>query len=121
MSLIPLFGAPRSWSNNRFITLPFLARDPKAIEIVQVILESILLRRDKNMRDIEGNKIVDLPPKEEVFDYLEFTPLERKFYDSIYNTAKRNFEQLDAKGLLGKNYTHILAMIMKCVALPLPC
>lgn len=48
----------------RFITLPFLARDPKAIEIVQVILESILLRRDKNMRDIEGNKIVDLPPKE---------------------------------------------------------
>jgi len=48
----------------RFITLPFLARDPKAIEIVQVILESILLRRDKNMRDVEGNKIVDLPPKE---------------------------------------------------------
>ncbi|KIJ22170.1 hypothetical protein PAXINDRAFT_64144 [Paxillus involutus ATCC 200175] len=34
-----------------FITLPFLARDPKAIEIVQVILESILLRREKNMRD----------------------------------------------------------------------
>jgi len=44
--------------------LPFLARDPKAIEIVQVILESILLRREKNMRDIDGNKIVDLPSKE---------------------------------------------------------
>ena len=51
-------------TRTRFITLPFLARDPKAIEIVQVILESILLRRDKNMRDVEGNKIVDLPPKE---------------------------------------------------------
>lgn len=47
-----------------FITLPFLARDQKAIEIVQVILESILLRREKNMRDSEGNKIVDLPAKE---------------------------------------------------------
>jgi DNA repair protein RAD5 len=51
-------------STYRFITLPFLARDPKAIEIVQVILESILLRREKNMRDVDGNKIVELPSKE---------------------------------------------------------
>lgn len=47
-----------------FITLPFAERDPKAIEIVQVILESILLRREKTMRDSDGKKIVDLPPKE---------------------------------------------------------
>ncbi|KAF8167532.1 DNA repair protein RAD5, partial [Crassisporium funariophilum] len=96
-----------------FITLPFLARDPKAIEIVQVILESILLRREKHMRDSDGNKIVELPPKEVVVEELEFSPLERKIYDSIYLSAKRNFEQLDAKGLVGKNYTHILAMLMR--------
>ncbi len=47
-----------------FITLPFIARDPKAIEIVQIILESILLRREKTMTDRDGNRIVDLPPKE---------------------------------------------------------
>jgi DNA repair protein RAD5 len=44
--------------------MPFLSRDPKAIEVVQVILESILLRREKNMRDQDGNRIVELPPKE---------------------------------------------------------
>ncbi|KAF8956086.1 RAD5-like protein [Flammula alnicola] len=99
--------------NLRFITLPFLARDPKAIEIVQVILESILLRREKNMRDQDGKRIVELPPKEVVVEELEFTPLERKIYDSIYLSAKRNFEQLDAKGLVSKNYTHILAMLMR--------
>lgn len=44
---------------------------------------------------------------------LEFSPLERKIYDSIYTSAKRNFEQLNAKGLVGKNYTHILAMLMR--------
>jgi DNA repair protein RAD5 len=49
---------------DRFITLPFLARDQKAIEIVQVILESMLLRREKNMRDVDGNRIVELPSKE---------------------------------------------------------
>ncbi|KAK7058564.1 DNA helicase rad5 [Paramarasmius palmivorus] len=96
-----------------FITLPFLAHDPKAIEVVQVILESILLRREKNMRDSDGKKIVELPSKEVKIENLEFSPMERKIYDSIYLSAKRNFDALSAKGLLSKNYTHILAMIMK--------
>lgn len=47
-----------------FITEPFLNRDPKALEVVQVILESVLLRREKTMRDSSGRMIVDLPPKE---------------------------------------------------------
>ncbi|KJA28563.1 hypothetical protein HYPSUDRAFT_33995 [Hypholoma sublateritium FD-334 SS-4] len=96
-----------------FITLPFIARDPKAIEIVQIILESILLRREKTMTDRDGNRIVDLPPKEIVVEELEFSPIERKIYDSIYDSAKANFEQLDAQGLLSKNFTHILAMLMR--------
>ena len=50
-----------------------------------------------------------------VIEELEFSPLERKIYDSIFHSAKRNFEQLDAKGLVGKNYTHILAMLMRYV------
>jgi hypothetical protein len=51
-------------SSFSFITLPFLANDPKAIEVVQIILESILLRREKNMTDIDGKRIVELPKKE---------------------------------------------------------
>ncbi|KAJ3830336.1 DNA repair protein RAD5 [Lentinula raphanica] len=107
----------KPWSEfsffNSFITLPFLARDPKGIEIVQVILESILLRREKNMLDSNGKKIVELPPKEITVDTLEFTPMERKIYNSIYDSAKRKFDRLRAKGLLSKNYTHILAMLMR--------
>ncbi|TFK56768.1 hypothetical protein OE88DRAFT_1650222, partial [Heliocybe sulcata] len=96
-----------------FITLPFLARDPKAIEVVQVIMESILLRREKNMLDTDGKRIVDLLPKQVTIDKLEFTAAERKIYDSVYTSAKRNFEDLKARGLLSKNYTHILAMLMR--------
>ena len=44
---------------------------------------------------------------------LEFTPLERKIYDSLYSDAKKNFDRLSEKGLVGKNYTHILAMLMR--------
>ena len=39
--------------------MPFLARDPKAIEVVQVILESVLLRREKTMRDKDGRPLVN--------------------------------------------------------------
>ena len=46
---------------------------------------------------------------------LEFSPLERKIYDSMYTDAKKNFDRLNAKGLVGKNYTHILAMLMRFV------
>lgn len=96
-----------------FITLPFLAHDPKAIEIVQVILESVLLRREKNMRDSDGKRIVELPAKEVTVDMLPFSTAERMIYDSIYDKAKKNFDQLNAKGLVNKNYTHILAMLMR--------
>lgn len=46
---------------------------------------------------------------------LEFSPLERKIYDSLYTDAKKDFENLNAKGLVSRNYTHILAMLMRLV------
>ncbi|KAF7791598.1 hypothetical protein EIP86_002615 [Pleurotus ostreatoroseus] len=105
------------WSNytffRSFVTLPFLNRDPKAIEVVQVILESVLLRREKNMRDSDGKMIVELPPKEIVVDTLEFSPLERKIYDSLYVDAKRKFQTMSAKGTVNRNYTSILALLMR--------
>ncbi len=44
---------------------------------------------------------------------LEFSPLERKIYDSLYVDAKKDFDRLNEKGLVSKNYTHILAMLMR--------
>lgn len=67
------------------------------------------------MRNSDGNRIVELPPKEDIIETLHFSTAERKIYDSIYDTAKRSFDQLNAKGLVGKNYTHILAMLMRSV------
>ena len=38
----------------------------------------------------------------------------------MYTDAKRKFDRLNAKGLVGKNYTHILAMLMRFVHLFYP-
>jgi hypothetical protein len=46
---------------------------------------------------------------------LQFSDTERKIYDSVYVEAKKKFQQLNAKGLVSKNYTHILAMLMRFV------
>ena len=48
-------------------------------------------------------------------EQLEFSPLERKIYDSLYSDAKKDFEHLNEKGLVSRNYTHILAMLMRYV------
>lgn len=39
---------------------------------------------------------------------LEFSPLERKFYDSLYTTAKRQYTAYQNAGAVGKNYGRIL-------------
>ena len=83
------------------------------------------------MKDSDGRPIVELPGKEVrrndlsrthsnilshiqvVVETLQFSPLERSIYDSLFRVAKTNFDNLSAKGLVGKRYTHILAMLMR--------
>ncbi|KAJ9095181.1 hypothetical protein QFC19_007635 [Naganishia cerealis] len=67
-----------------FVIVPFMAQDPKAIDVVQFILEQCLLRREKNMKDKDGKPIVDLPLK-----------------------------TLDQEGTIKNSYTSILAMLMR--------
>ncbi|KAG8951777.1 DNA helicase rad5 [Tulasnella sp. 419] len=80
------------------ITTPFLNQDPKCLQVVQVVLESILLRREKTMKDKNGNPIVALPPKEVTTEKLEFSPVERKIYDSIYQDVKTAYNAFSEGG-----------------------
>lgn len=105
-----------------FVTIPFLNRDPKALNVVQFILESCLLRREKNMRDKDGRLVVDLPPKNVDLQVLDFSRAERQIYKHLEERARRRFIELDADGKAMSSYTSILAMLMKlrqCVDHPL--
>lgn len=105
-----------------FVTIPFLNRDPKALNVVQYILESCLLRREKNMRDKDGRLVVDLPPKTVDIQVLDFSRAERQIYKHLEERARRRFIELDADGKAMSSYTSILAMLMKlrqCVDHPL--
>lgn len=50
---------------------------------------------------------------------LEFSVSERKLYDYTYMDVQKKFQRLNEKGLVNKNYTSILAMLMR-YDLPFP-
>jgi DNA repair protein RAD5 len=62
---------------NTHINVPFTKKHTCAIELVQNLLEPILIRRTKDMKDEHGNPIVQLPEKKIDIRYLEFSPSER--------------------------------------------
>jgi len=62
-----------------FITVPFESKDYlRALDVVQTILEPLVLRRTKDMKDSEGNPIVSLPDKVINKEYLEMSSAERE-------------------------------------------
>ncbi|KAK4057901.1 DNA helicase rad5 [Microbotryomycetes sp. JL221] len=105
------------WGNysffRTFVTLPFEKKDPRAIEVIQVVLESILLRREKKMKDKDGRPIVNLPAKHIDIKFLKFSEEERRIYTAIYRNAKSQFLGYAEKGTVLSNVTAIFAVLMR--------
>src|SRR5271170_5849286 len=73
-----------------FITVPFESKDYlRALDVVQTILEPLVLRRTKDMKDSEGNPIVSLPEKVITKEYLEMSNAEREVRQSEFVVANR--------------------------------
>ncbi|SPO20500.1 related to RAD5 - DNA helicase [Ustilago trichophora] len=98
---------------NSFVCKPFQARSTKALDVVQVILESVLLRREKRMKDKDGKPIVELPPKTIEVRELEFSELERKIYDNVYRKAYLQFATMKANGTVTRNFSVIFSVLMR--------
>jgi DNA repair protein RAD5 len=61
--------------------------------------------------------LIEVTDHQVIIENLEFSPIERKIYDSLYKNAKQKFENWNDKGAVSKNYTSILAMLMRLVVL----
>ncbi|GAA6004576.1 hypothetical protein JCM11491_002156 [Sporobolomyces phaffii] len=105
------------WGNfsffKTFVTVPFQNKDPRAIEVIQVILESILLRREKKMKDKDGNPIVSLPEKKIDIVHLDFTKEEREIYEALYANAKSKFLGYAKEGSVLQHVTAIFSILMR--------
>lgn len=94
---------------NAFVTLPFENHDASAIDVVQTIMEPLVLRRTKDMKDDAGNPIVDLPPKTVNTEYLDFDIAEREIYDGLQKLSKRKLSRLKQIGKA--SYVHVFQLL----------
>ncbi|KAK9455136.1 SNF2 family N-terminal domain-containing protein [Dipodascopsis uninucleata] len=116
-SLVRYLGL-EPWSNfsfwKSFITTPFESKDYlKALDVVQTVLEPIVLRRTKTMKQKDGQPLITLPPKKVIIEDIQLSETERQVYDIFYRRAKQTFNASIEAGTVLKSYTTILAQILR--------
>lgn len=115
-SLIKFLGI-EPWSNFRFwrafVTLPFQSKGyVQALNIVQSIVEPILLRRTKEMKQADGQPLVELPEKTVRIERVQFSEDEDTLYKFWRAQIKRRVvRELNERALA--SYPIIIALILR--------
>jgi SWI/SNF-related matrix-associated actin-dependent regulator of chromatin subfamily A3 len=82
--------------------------DQMALARVQTIMKFLTLRRTKETKLANGEKILSLPPKYSRILTLKFDDRERGTYEEMRNQYKDDYEQMKAQDTLKHNYATIL-------------
>ncbi|SCU87108.1 LADA_0E02036g1_1 [Lachancea dasiensis] len=97
-----------------FVSEPFEKKNYKsAFDVVSSILDPVLLRRTKQMRDVDGNRLVELPPKEIIVEKVSFNRHEDALYKYFLNRAESSVKEGLDRGDLLKKYSTILVHILR--------
>jgi SNF2 family DNA or RNA helicase len=78
---------------------------------LQAVLKFIMLRRTKD-DTINGKKILDLPPKVIEIVHCDFSPAERRFYNSLEARMKNELEKLEMSEDR-RSYMHMLTLLLR--------
>ncbi|KAK1228657.1 hypothetical protein PQX77_008251 [Marasmius sp. AFHP31] len=77
------------------------------------LMANISLRRTKESRAENGQKILALPPRRDELRYLDFDEQERKVYQQFFEQSKAEFTELSEQNKVMKNYVGILQRILR--------
>ncbi|KAH8661940.1 SNF2 family N-terminal domain-containing protein [Xylariales sp. PMI_506] len=83
-----------------------------AMRQLQTLLKAILLRRTKNSK-INGQPIIDLPPKSEFVDHVIFGEDEHKYYRDLERDSQVKFSKFLREGSVGKKYQVVLVLLLR--------
>ncbi|EXJ94910.1 hypothetical protein A1O1_00028 [Capronia coronata CBS 617.96] len=104
------------WSHfSRDISRPLKNRTgnkDKAMTTLQALLRAILLRRTKTSK-INGQPILQLPPKTIKEDRVTFDEDELTFYKALETNAQIQFNRYISRGGIGRNYSHALVLLLR--------
>ncbi len=83
-----------------------------AMRKLQALLKAILLRRTKDSK-IDGEPILQLPPKTEEVVHAVFDEDQQAYYSMLEGKAKVAFNKYLRAGTVGKNYSSILVLLLR--------
>ncbi|XP_073061440.1 helicase-like transcription factor CHR28 [Primulina eburnea] len=88
-------------------------RNPKdGYKKLQAVLKTIMLRRTKGTL-IDGEPIINLPPKTIKMKKVDFSQEERDFYSRLEAESRAQFAEYAAAGTVKQNYVNILLMLLR--------
>lgn len=96
-----------------FIGTPVKYGQPLGVARLQMIMKCITLRRTKETKTPDGERILSLPPRRDELRYLKFDEQEQTIYDQFFNESKAEFNALSNKNEVMKNYVGILQKILR--------
>ncbi|XP_010479492.1 PREDICTED: helicase-like transcription factor CHR28 [Camelina sativa] len=79
---------------------------------LQAVLRAIMLRRTKGTL-LDGQPIINLPPKTINLSKVDFSVEERSFYNKLESDSRSQFKAYAAAGTLNQNYANILLMLLR--------
>ncbi|KAL1192621.1 Helicase-like transcription factor CHR28 [Cardamine amara subsp. amara] len=79
---------------------------------LQAVLRAIMLRRTKGTL-LDGQPIINLPPKTINLSKVDFSEEERSFYIRLESDSRSQFKAYAAAGTLKQNYANILLMLLR--------
>ncbi|RMD40356.1 hypothetical protein DV735_g4785, partial [Chaetothyriales sp. CBS 134920] len=87
-------------------------RKSRAMERLQALLKSIMLRRNKKS-EIDGKPILQLPPKTTVEERAVFDNDQLSFYRALESQAQIQFNKYVRAGTIGRNYSNALVLLLR--------
>jgi SNF2 family DNA or RNA helicase len=110
------FGKFRPWNDwgdfNEYVAKVQMKDAVLAGERARQILTPLLLRRTKNST-LEGNPILELPPKDIELVVTEFSKDERELYDHFERNTQLKINRFIKRGTLAKNHAFILVLLQR--------
>lgn len=94
------------------IKVPISKNPVKGYKKLQAVLKTIMLRRTKATL-LDGEPIINLPPKVIMLKQVDFTDEERDFYNQLEINSRDQFKEYAAAGTVKQNYVNILLMLLR--------
>lgn len=96
-----------------FIGTPVKYGQAVGVLRLQNIMKHITLRRTKESKAENGQRILSLPPRRDELRVLKFDEHEQAIYDQFFTESKAEFNELSKQNEVMKNYVGILQKILR--------